>query len=138
MKSILAFACAALVVGPALVAPQTSFAQSYQTWNYDPCAAAKQRAANQGAVAGGVTGALLGSAIAGHDSRLGGAIVGGTIGAVAGHQIGKSSVRCVSYPPGYRPRAHCHWVENDYGGRRHEYEICRGADGVWRASGRRY
>ena len=35
-------------------------------------------------------------------------------------------------------RQFSHWVENDYGGRRHEYEICRGADGVWRASGRRY
>jgi hypothetical protein len=136
MKTAIALACAALAATPALSVPQIASAQPY--WGYDPCYAAKRHAATQGTVAGGAIGAVLGSAIAGRGSRLGGAIVGGTVGAVAGHEIGKSSVRCLNYPPRFRPHPNCHWIENDYGGRRHQYEICRGPDGRWGPSGRRY
>lgn len=139
MKPFLALGCAAFIAAPALTVPQFAAAQPYSDYGrYDPCYAAKRQAANQGTVAGGLAGAVLGSAIAGRGSRFGGAVVGGAVGAVAGHQIGKSSVRCISYPSRYRPRPHCHWVEQDYSGRRHSFELCRGGDGVWRPSGRRY
>ena len=139
MKPLLALGCAALVAAPALAVPQFAAAQPYHDYgSYDPCYAAKRHAGNQGAVAGGVTGAVLGSAIAGRGSRFGGAILGGAVGAVAGHAIAKGTVRCVSYPSRYRPRPNCHWVEQDYSGRRHSFEHCRGHDGVWRPSGRRY
>ncbi|MGI9169965.1 MAG: hypothetical protein ACR2FH_07285, partial [Caulobacteraceae bacterium] len=82
-------------------------------------------------------GAVLGSAIAGRGSHLGGAVVGGTVGAVAGHQIAKSSVHCAAYPGriGHR-RPGCRWVVERYRGRDHGFEVCRGGDGVWRPSGR--
>ena len=139
MKAFLTLACAALVAAPALSLPSFAAAQPYYNYGpYDPCRAAKREAGANGAVAGGVLGAVLGSAIAGRGSRFGGAVVGGTVGAVAGHEVGRSSVRCLSYPSRFRPRLHCHWVEQDYGGRPHQFEICRGPNGQWGPSGRRY
>ena len=138
MKTILAVVSSALIAAPAMSVPSVASAQPYHAYgSYDPCRAAQRRAANNGAVTGGVIGAVLGSAIAGRGSRLGGAIVGGGVGAVAGHEIGRSSVRCVAYPPRFHARRNCHWVEQDYHGREHQFELCRGADGVWRPSGRR-
>ena len=56
------------------------------------------------------------------------------MGAAAGGAIGHNSVKCVSYPPRYHPRANCHWVQEYSGDRTHSFEVCRGSDGVWRAS----
>ncbi len=50
-----------------------------------------------GTVVGAGLGALLGSAIAGHDDRTGGAIIGGVGGAVAGNAIGSASTDCRAY-----------------------------------------
>lgn len=111
---------------------QTDWHDGY--WREDPCIAAKHQAATQGAVTGGILGALAGAMIAGHGSRAGGAFVGGAVGAAAGSQIARSNVRCIAYPYGYRPHPHCHWVvENGRG-----FEICRGPDGYWRPWERGY
>ncbi len=138
MKSSLALLAALAVAAPSLAVPQFAAAQAYRSYGaYDPCRAEQRRVANNGTVTGGVLGAVVGSAIAGRGSRLGGAIVGGTVGAVAGHQIAKSSVRCLAYPRriGHH-RADCRWVQERYRGRDHDFEVCRGGDGVWRPSGR--
>jgi len=137
MKSALALAAVLAAAAPAVSVPGVASAQEYRSYgHYDPCHAAQRRAANNGAVTGGVIGAVLGSAIAGRGSRLGGAVVGGAAGALAGHEVGRHSVKCLAYPARYRPRAQCRWVEQDYSGRPHQFEVCRGADGVWRPSGR--
>jgi hypothetical protein len=137
MKSLVAFAAsAALVAAPMIAIPHMALAYT-TSWDYDPCKEAQKSATTRGAVTGGVLGAVVGSAVAGGDSRLGGALVGGAVGAAAGGAIGHNSVKCVSYPPHYRPRANCHWVQEYSGGRTHSFEVCRGSDGVWRASGRR-
>jgi hypothetical protein len=47
-----------------------------------------------GTVAGGVVGALLGSAIAGHGDKTTGAVIGGVGGAVIGNQIAKPNADC--------------------------------------------
>jgi hypothetical protein len=139
MKSALALAAAALMAIPAATAPELAAAQAYRSYGPEPCGVAKHRAARTGTVAGGVVGALVGSAVAGGGtgSRIGGALIGGTVGAVAGHEIGRSSVRCVAYPRrvGYH-RGNCRWVVEHYRGRDHGFEICRDRDGVWRPSGR--
>lgn len=138
MKSSLALLAAIAVAAPSLAIPQFAAAQAYRSYGArDPCRAEQRRAANNGTVTGGVLGAVVGSALAGRGSRLGGAIVGGTVGAVAGHQIAKSSVRCAAYPRriGYH-RPNCRWVEESYRGGNHDFEVCRGHDGVWRPSGR--
>ena len=56
----------------------------------------KSRAsANKGTVIGGVSGAVLGGAVAGNGAKTEGAVLGGLVGAVAGHQIAKNnSKRC--------------------------------------------
>ena len=138
MKSGFALAVAAAVAASSLTIPQFAAAQAYASYGAgDPCRAEQRAAANNGTVAGGVLGAVIGSAVAGRGSRLGGAVVGGTVGAVAGHQIAKHSVRCVDYPRriGSR-RAGCRWVEEYAHGRNRGFEVCRGRDGVWRPSGR--
>jgi len=127
MKTLLmAAAIAAIAIPPGIASAQWRPAPEYG--HYDPCAGAKRHAGNQGALTGGILGAIAGSAIAGHGSRAGGAIVGGAVGAVAGHEIARSSVHCSAYPRGYYRHPNCRWV-NDHG---HGLEICRGGDGVWR------
>jgi hypothetical protein len=116
--------------------PMASAAQPYDGgWrppesygSYDPCQAARAEAGHNGAVTGGVLGAIAGAAIAGRGSRAGGALVGGAVGAVAGNQVARNNVSCASYPEGYHRHRHCRWV-NDHG---HGLEVCRGRDGVWR------
>jgi len=138
MRTLLALACSAVVAAPCLTLPTFASAQPYGAYGpYDPCLAAKSAAAHNGAVTGGILGAVLGSAIAGRGSRFGGAVVGGTVGAVAGHEVGGHSVRCLAYPYRFRPRHHCHWVEQDHHGHPRQFELCRDPDGVWRPSGRR-
>src|SRR5215468_9760921 len=48
------------------------------------CEAARQHASNRGAVLGGLGGAVLGSAIAGHGVKTEGAVIGGVGGVLAG------------------------------------------------------
>ncbi|MGI8840021.1 MAG: glycine zipper 2TM domain-containing protein [Caulobacteraceae bacterium] len=137
MKSFPALLAVLALASPSLAVPQLAAAQAYRGYGHDPCRAEQRRVANNGTVTGGVLGAVVGSAVAGRGSRLGGAIVGGTVGAVAGHQIAKSSIRCLAYPRriSYH-RPNCRWVQERYYGRDHDFEVCRGGDGVWRPSGR--
>ena len=130
----------ALITAAGLIAGSSvGYAQPYDGgWRpapsyggYDPCRAARADAGRNGAVTGGLLGALAGAAVAGHGSRLGGAVIGGTVGAVAGHEIGRSQVRCLDYPAGYRRHPHCRWIED----RGHEFEVCRRPDGDWRPRG---
>jgi uncharacterized membrane protein len=44
---------------------------------------------NRGTLIGAGSGALLGSAVAGHGAKTEGAVLGGVVGAVAGHQVAK-------------------------------------------------
>ena len=85
---------------------------------------------------GAILGGVLGAGVAGPHNRAAGAVVGGTAGAVAGHEIGKNSVKCLSYPHRFRyHRSNCRWVQDpDQDG--HQFEVCRDSDGVWRPSGR--
>jgi len=139
MKHAMSLAVALALALAGGSAPNLAIAQEYHSYGSDdPCSEAKHRAATNGTVTGGVLGAVLGGAVAGGGggSRLGGALVGGTVGAVAGHEIGKNSVKCLSYPPHYHPRKNCHWVQQYYDGRNHDFEVCRDADGDWRPSGR--
>lgn len=138
MKFVDFLSLAAVAAAPGLTTPTFASAQPYATYGlYDPCLAAKSAAGTNGAITGGALGAVLGSAIAGRGSRFGGAVVGGTVGAVAGHEIGRSSVRCLAYPHRFQARTHCRWVEQDWSGRPHQFELRRPPDGVWRPSGRR-
>jgi len=135
LRSLIALAGAAIMA----TAPAVGYAQpGYGGWRpadsygpYDPCQAARAEAGHNGAVEGGVLGAIAGAAIAGRGSRVGGAVIGGTVGAVAGNQIARSNVRCVAYPPGYHRHRHCRWIDD----RGHQFEVCRRPDGVWRPWG---
>lgn len=138
MKSLAYLVLATLTAAPCLSVPSFVSAQPYDAYgSYDPCREARREAGTNGAIAGGAIGAVLGSAIAGRGSRFGGAVVGGAVGAVAGHEIGRNSVRCLAYPHRFHARYNCRWVEQDWRGRPHQFELCRDPDGVWRPSGRR-
>ncbi|PZR34994.1 glycine zipper 2TM domain-containing protein [Caulobacter segnis] len=50
--------------------------------------------AKNGAIIGGLGGALLGNTVAGHGNKTEGALLGGAVGAVAGHEIGKGKKKC--------------------------------------------
>lgn len=58
------------------------------------CERARQNASNRGAVIGGLGGAVLGSAVAGHGAKTEGAVIGGLGGVLAGRQIAKKNHRC--------------------------------------------
>jgi uncharacterized protein YcfJ len=96
-----------------------------------------------GTVAGGVLGALAGSAIAGRGSGTEGAVIGGVVGAVAGNQLTKKKSPC---PAGYvyrsyddryysrrnsqRVRDTCRWEDRSYRDAygnvvRNEVQVCR-------------
>jgi len=100
------------------------------------CEARKHNDRVAGTVAGGLVGALAGSAIAGHGNKTGGALIGGALGAIAGNQIARSGHR--PCPPGqvyrtyddryynsyynhrddYYRTASCHWEDRSYRDRR--------------------
>lgn len=137
MRSLTAVIASAIL----LAGPTVGYAQPYQDDGWrpadsygadDPCGEARHEAGQNGAVEGGLLGALAGAAVAGRGSRVGGAVIGGAVGAVAGNAIGRDSVRCEAYPYGYHRHPHCRWVD-DHG---HQFEVCRGHDGYWRP--RRY
>ena len=128
-----------LTAATAALAAGAAQAQSYGGYNngayYDPCS--RDRTSRS------VVGGLLGGSVAGNGAKTEGAILGAGLGAVAGHQIAKNSVRCVDPPRRVAARYNnagrnnnCRWVQEYYGGRNHEFEVCRNKDGVWRPSGR--
>src|SRR5206468_12017306 len=78
-----------LVAGVAAAILIPSFAMAQQT--------CEQRSANRttGTIVGAGVGALLGSAVAGHGHKGDGAIVGGIGGAIVGNQAAKGDRDCV-------------------------------------------
>ncbi len=137
MTRILALAAAAVVSAPIMTAPELASAQSVRDYGAgDICRAEQRRSATTGAIIGGVAGAAVGRGVAADNARTEGTLLGAAVGAVAGHQIGKSRVKCVDYPRRVSARRNCRWVQEYYGGRMHDFEVCRGRDGVWRPSGR--
>ncbi len=137
MKAIITLAGAAAIAVSTFAVPTVSLAQSARSYGSgDVCAAQRRSSANRGTVAGAVVGGLLGGSVAGNGAKTEGAILGAGLGAVAGHQIAKNSVRCVDPPRRVAASNNCRWVQEYYGGRNHEFEVCRSKDGVWRPSRR--
>lgn len=58
------------------------------------CEKERQEASNRGAVVGGVTGAVIGSQVAGDGAKSEGGVIGGVAGILAGRQIAKKDHRC--------------------------------------------
>ncbi|HEX5005607.1 MAG TPA: glycine zipper 2TM domain-containing protein [Hyphomonadaceae bacterium] len=58
------------------------------------CEKERQQASNRGAVVGGVTGAVIGSQVAGDGAKSEGGVLGGVAGVLAGRQIAKKDHRC--------------------------------------------
>ena len=75
------------------VSSLTVTAADAQSRRYRVMVCDKSKAKN-GAIIGGLSGALLGNAVAGHGARTEGTLLGGAVGAVAGHEIGKSKRKC--------------------------------------------
>ncbi|MET0294391.1 MAG: glycine zipper 2TM domain-containing protein [Phenylobacterium sp.] len=137
MRPILALSAAAMLAAPMTAVPQFAAAQSVRDYGSgDICRSEQRRSANTGTVIGGLAGAAVGRSVAADNARTEGTLLGAAVGAVAGHQIGKSRVNCTGYPRGVSARSNCRWVQEYYGGRNHDFEVCRGRDGVWRPSGR--
>ncbi|MDR6626364.1 glycine zipper 2TM domain-containing protein [Caulobacter segnis] len=66
-------------------------AQSRERYRVLVCNKSK---AKNGAIIGGLGGALLGNTVAGRGNKTEGALLGGAVGAVAGHEIGKGKKKC--------------------------------------------
>jgi uncharacterized protein YcfJ len=58
------------------------------------CEKERQEASNRGAVVGGVTGAVIGSQVAGDGAKSEGGVIGGAVGVLTGRQIAKKDHRC--------------------------------------------
>jgi uncharacterized protein YcfJ len=58
------------------------------------CEKERQEASNRGAVVGGVTGAVVGTQVAGDGAKSEGGVLGGIAGVLAGRQIAKKDHRC--------------------------------------------
>ncbi len=58
------------------------------------CERDRQAASNRGAIVGGVTGAVIGSQVAGDGAKSEGGAIGGVAGVLAGRQIAKKDHRC--------------------------------------------
>ena len=133
MKTILTLAVIAALAAPLAAAPSAEART---------CAQARRARGADGTIIGGLGGALLGGAVAGHGAKTEGAVLGGVVGAVAGHQIGKHGAHCYnstarrSVPVRTASAGgECRWQDEYYGGQNHRYRVCRGGDGVWRAGG---
>ncbi|MCA0356170.1 MAG: glycine zipper 2TM domain-containing protein [Proteobacteria bacterium] len=73
------------------VAVTTADAQSKSRYRVLVCNKSK---AKNGAIIGGLGGALLGNTVAARGNKTEGALLGGAVGAVAGHEIGKNKKKC--------------------------------------------
>lgn len=140
MKRVLTFTAIAAIAASSMMVPTFAAAQARSYGSGDVCREQQRQSANKGTVIGGLSGALLGGAVAGNGAKTEGAVLGGVVGAVAGHEIAKRNVKCGSYPKritrsSYQ-RSNCRWVQERYEGRNQSFEVCRGRDGVWRPSGR--
>jgi hypothetical protein len=58
------------------------------------CERERQEASNKGAVVGGVTGAVIGSQVAGNGAKSEGGVIGGLAGVMVGRDIAKKDHRC--------------------------------------------
>ncbi len=58
------------------------------------CERERQEASNKGAVVGGVTGAVIGSQVAGSGAKSEGGVIGGLAGVMVGRDIAKKDHRC--------------------------------------------
>ena len=102
-KSLIAagvLACFAMA-GPSFAREPSGYYDSRHHWHSyrqeaakERCERARQNASNKGAVIGGVGGAVLGSAVAGHGAKTEGAAVGGLAGVLTGRQVAKKNHRC--------------------------------------------
>ena len=107
-------------------APAPALAQAQPPgafWTGDICQRQERAVGARGGILGAVLGSLFGWLVAGPSHQT----VGGGAGAV----------QCLAYPP--RVETHepnCRWVQAAYAGAAHQFEACRGPDGVWRPSGR--
>ena len=142
MKTVLTLLAAVAIAAPSLAIPQFAMAQpdgeySRDYGRGDLCRREKAESGTHNAFLGAIVGGIFGSAVAGRGNRGVGAVIGGTTGAVIGNAAGRSSVHCVEYPPriSYHD-GNCRWVQEHYGDRDHDFEVCRDRDGVWRPSGR--
>lgn len=138
MRTILSLTAAIAIAAPAFAVPTLVEAQSSRSYGRgDVCSSQRKQAGNRGTIAGGLVGGTLGAAVAGDGAKTEGAVLGGLVGAVAGNQIAKKNFRCASYPKRISARRdNCRWVQEYYGGRWHEFEVCRNRSGEWRPSGR--
>jgi uncharacterized protein YcfJ len=134
MRKLILVASLAALVGSA-AAPEIASAKSR-------CERDRSNSRVAGTVAGGVLGALAGSAIAGRGDGTEGAVIGGVVGAVAGNQLTKKKSPC---PTGYvyrsyddryssrsarRVRESCRWEDRSYRDAygnvvRNEVQVCR-------------
>ncbi|HVN00655.1 MAG TPA: hypothetical protein VMT68_10615 [Caulobacteraceae bacterium] len=132
-KAIAIAAALAAAAAPTLAAAQPPG----DYWQGDVCHWQRHAAARRGSFLGALFGGIFGAAVAGRGSRAAGAAIGGTAGAAIGHAVGRDSVQCEPYPPRFSYHEdNCRWVSEYYGDGRHEFEVCRDRDGVWRPSGR--
>lgn len=58
------------------------------------CERERQEASNRGAVIGGVTGAVIGSQVAGSGAKSEGGVIGGVAGVMVGRDLAKKDHRC--------------------------------------------
>jgi uncharacterized protein YcfJ len=138
MRKIMTLASAAAVAVSMLAAPQFASAQAYKSYGRDDvCRDDRKSSANKGTAIGAIAGAVLGGSVAGNGAKTEGALLGAGVGALAGHQIGKSRVKCVNYPRNYSSRGDCRWIQEENRGRNRSFEVCRDRNGEWRPSGRR-
>jgi hypothetical protein len=88
----LALAGAAAVATPSVAQPYPGYGYGYDGPRAEPCAVRQHDAGVNGAVLGGLAGALLGTSLAPHHGdRAGGAAIGAIAGAVLGSNVARSN-----------------------------------------------
>ena len=85
MKRALTFTAIAAIAASSMMVPTFAAAQGRSYGSGDVCREQQRQSANKGTVIGGLSGALLGGAVAGNGAKTEGAVLGGVVGAVAGN-----------------------------------------------------